>query len=295
MNRIAATVVGLGTLGGPLGPTALPQAFADARLNAPTAAGTRVNRDAESLLRFGLPFESKEARALQDAVENVKNNLKVLLFIADPSLSYSPQARRIEFAKRDVSGARATINKNRAKLLAVVPPNHRAAAEASLDKISAGLEPLESAIASEGSTSSGSLQQRDAYDTAFAAQEAVARELSTFEELLVPDDFRRPIPAEYKGLPALQGRAEVEMVLRRPDGSQYDVEGRLFDEVRLRMVVDGYNAPLTGGNFVDLINRGFYNKKTVTRADGFVVQAGDADPAGEVHGFVPPGQSEERK
>lgn len=77
MNRIAATVVGLGTLGGPLGPTALPSAFADARLNAPTAAGTRVNRDAESLLRFGLPFESKEARALQDAVENVKNNLKV--------------------------------------------------------------------------------------------------------------------------------------------------------------------------------------------------------------------------
>ena len=123
----------------------------------------------------------------------------------------------------------------------------------------------------------------------------MAKELSTFEELLVPDDFRRPIPSDYKGLPALQGRAEVEMVLKHADGSQYDVEGKLYDEVRLRMVVDGYNAPLTGGNFVDLVNRGFYNKKPVTRADGFVVQTGDADPSGEVHGFVPPGQTEERR
>lgn len=61
------------------------------------------------------------------------------------------------------------------------------------------------------------------------------------------------------------------------------------------MVIDGYNAPLTGGNFVDLVNRGFYNKKVITRADGFVVQTGDADPAGSVHGFVPPGATDERK
>ena len=42
---------------------------ADARLNAPSAAGTRVNSDPESLLRYGLPFDNKEARDLQIAVE----------------------------------------------------------------------------------------------------------------------------------------------------------------------------------------------------------------------------------
>lgn len=33
----------------------------------------------------------------------------------------------------------------------------------------------------------------------------------------------------------------------------------------------------------------------VTRSDGFVVQTGDADPTGSVHGFVPPGSETERK
>ena len=36
------------------------------------------------------------------------------------------------------------------------------------------------------------------------------------------------------------------MVIKKPDGSQFDVEGKLYDEVKLTMVIDGYNAPLTG-------------------------------------------------
>ena len=27
----------------------------------------------------------------------------------------------------------------------------------------------------------------------------------------------------------------------------------------MTIVLDGYNAPVTAGNFVDLVNRGFYN------------------------------------
>ena len=41
--------------------------------------------------------------------------------------------------------------------------------------------------------------------------------------------------------------------------------------------------------------QGYYTKKKIDRADGFVVQTGDADPAGTVHGYVPPGSAEERK
>ena len=64
------------------------------------------------------------------------------------------------------------------------------------------------------------------------AQGELAAELSVFEGLLVPDDFRRNIPEEFSNLPALQGRAGVEMVIKKPDGSQYDVDGKLYDEVR---------------------------------------------------------------
>ena len=48
----------------------------------------------------------------------------------------------------------------------------------------------------------------------------------------------------------------------------------------LKIVVDGYNAPVTGGNFVDLVQRGFYNNMEIQRADGFVVQTGDPGAAG---------------
>ena len=75
--------------------------------------------------------------------------------------------------------------------------------------------------------------------------------MSKFEELLVPDDFRRQIPDEYKKLPNLQGRAMVNMVVKRADGSQYDIEGKLYDSVDIDMIIDGYNAPITGRKIVN--------------------------------------------
>lgn len=43
-------------------------------------------------------------------------------------------------------------------------------------------------------------------------------------------------------------------------------------------------APVTGGSFVDLVKRGFYDNMKIQRSDGFVVQTGD--PEGEADGFV---------
>jgi hypothetical protein len=45
----------------------------------------------------------------------------------------------------------------------------------------------------------------------------------------------------------LQGRAEVEMVLTKAEpGEKFDIKGKLYDNVKVRMVIDGYNAPITG-------------------------------------------------
>ena len=40
----------------------------------------------------------------------------------------------------------------------------------------------------------------------------------------------------------------------------------------LTIVADGYNAPVTAGNFVDLAAKKFYDGMEIQRADGFVVQ-----------------------
>lgn len=100
-------------------------------------------------------------------------------------------------------------------------------------------------------------------DDAFLAQDVISREYSTFEECFVPDTFVRKIPEEYSNLPVLQGRATVEMVVQKADKSQFDVDGKLYNEIKLVMVLDGYNAPITAGNIVELVNNGFYNGKKV--------------------------------
>ena len=42
----------------------------------------------------------------------------------------------------------------------------------------------------------------------------------------------------------------------------------------MKIVVDGYNAPVTAGAFVDLVQKKFYDGMEVQRSDGLVVQTG---------------------
>jgi hypothetical protein len=189
---------------------------ADARLNAATAAGTRVNSDPDSLLRFGLPFKNKEARDLQDSIELIKANLRV---------------RRPQFAKLDSENVVKKLKANGEKMVKAMPENHRSKGLDSLTKMGELVEPIKNAIDAEISAGAGSVQEKDYLAAANRAQSALADELSTFEALFVPDDFKRKIPEEYADLPALQGRATVEMTLVKPDGSKYDVDGKLYDKV----------------------------------------------------------------
>jgi cyclophilin family peptidyl-prolyl cis-trans isomerase len=55
-------------------------------------------------------------------------------------------------------------------------------------------------------------------------------------------------------------------------------------EPTLTIVLDGYNAPVSAGQFMDLVQRKFYDGMEIQRADGFVVQTGDPD--GPETGFV---------
>lgn len=80
---------------------------------------------------------------------------------------------------------------------------------------------------------------------------------------------------DTKLLSLVQGRATIGM-----DVSMQEVRNRGKFDGKLLMVVDGYNAPVTAGNFVDLVDKKFYDGMDIQRADGFIVQTGD--PGGEV-------------
>ena len=40
------------------------------------------------------------------------------------------------------------------------------------------------------------------------------------------------------------------------------------DNAILKMVIDGYNAPVTAGDFIDLVQKKFYDGMEIQRADG---------------------------
>jgi peptidylprolyl isomerase len=102
-------------------------------------------------------------------------------------------------------------------------------------------------------------------------------DITEIEELMVKG-FPFKVPADYDNLPQLLGRAKVKFTTTQGD---------------LIVVVDGFSAPVNGGNFVDLVQRGFYDGLPFIRAeDYFVLQTGD--PVGPDEGFIDPQTGEYR-
>ncbi len=98
------------------------------------------------------------------------------------------------------------------------------------------------------------------------------------EEYFLPQNFPYSIPSEFDDLPRLLGRAKVNIKTSKGN---------------MEAIVDGYNAPLTAGAFIDLASRNFYKDMPINRAEEFfVLQTGD--PIGEDIGYIDPETNEER-
>mmetsp|Transcript_11862 Transcript_11862/g.34016 ORF Transcript_11862/g.34016 Transcript_11862/m.34016 type:complete len:461 (+) Transcript_11862:42-1424(+) len=234
-----------------------------------SATGSRVNKDAESLLRLGLPIESKEVRELQSSLEGIKQDVA--------SKRKGPAADGAKKVKSILASKKAD------KMAAVC--RDAKVCTATMKEINDLMDPLEKAIKASQDAFTGSLEERDALDKAYNAQVKAAKLLTTLEEQMVPKGYKTPVPSQYSDLPQLEQRATVEMLIKKGEaGAQFDINGVNFPEARMTMVIDGYTSPVTGGNFVDLVNKGFYDNMPIQRSDGFVVQTGDPD--GEAVGYT---------
>lgn len=167
--------------------------------------------------------------------------------------------------KRDVNKINRLLGRRREAILADVPPSQQALASEYLDEIRAGLDPI-----LEGA------ENRDR-ETIWLKRAELLDKVGAIEEMMVTE-FPFEVPEEYSNLPQLKGRATVEFETTKGN---------------LLAVIDGYTAPVTGGNFVDLVQRGFYDGMPFIRAeDNYVLQTGD--PEGPEVGFVDPKTNEYR-
>ncbi len=166
--------------------------------------------------------------------------------------------RRWSAVSKDVSKALRVLDKP-AKILEGVPTERQAQAETLIAKLKDGVSGLQDVVSTRDKGKV--LQQRS----------QLLNVVGELEELMV-DKFPFEVPAKYSYLPQLKGRATIELKTNKGN---------------MTMVVDGYSAPITAGNFVDLVQRGFYDGLDFTRAEeSYVVQTGD--PPGKEFGFVDP-------
>ncbi len=167
--------------------------------------------------------------------------------------------RRWTAIQDDLNKANRIVSSKQDKLLASIPEAKHADAESLLAQIQDGLTQLEAAVAvkDKDKTRSGRAQ--------------LLTQIGQLETLMV-GEFPFEVPDEYSHLPQLKGRATVEIATTQGT---------------MTAIVDGYSSPVTAGNFVDLVQRGFYDNLPFVRAEeSYVLQAGD--PPGPEDGFVDP-------
>lgn len=166
---------------------------------------------------------------------------------------------------RDTNKINKLLGRRREAILADIPAERQALAAEFLDDIRAGLDPI-----IEGA------KARDR-ETVWTQRGVLLEKVGAIEEMMVTE-FPYEVPEEYSDLPQLLGRATVEFETTKGN---------------MTAVIDGYTAPVTGGNFVDLVQRGFYDDMPFIRAEDFyVLQTGD--PVGPEEGFIDPNTGEYR-
>ena len=211
-----------------------------------------------SLLRYALPIpEDSTLKQIQDALESIREDLRV------PGVRFSG-------VSKSVNKSAAVLSRNRDKIAGAVKgdASRREEANKLMDSLASQLDDFK-VIVENTDRQAVPVQQQLCLST-----------VGSLEELMV-NEFPFEVPAEFANLPLLKGRATVEVKVKYTTHVPTETTNETME-----MVLDGFNAPVTSGNFVDLVQRKFYDGMKVQRADGFVVQTGDPD--GPADGFVDP-------
>ncbi|MDJ0554031.1 MAG: peptidylprolyl isomerase [Microcoleaceae cyanobacterium MO_207.B10] len=175
------------------------------------------------------------------------------------------RGKRWTSVRSDIASASRLLSSSKSKLLASVPEAQKAEAETIINQLDQDISEIrEVAEVKDG-------------EQVLEKRAEMLKLVGQLEQLMVKE-FPFEVTSDYGNLPYLKGRATIEMETEKGP---------------LTMVVDGYSAPITAGNFVDLVQRGFYDGLDFIRSEeSYVLQAGD--PPGPDVGFIDPKTEEYR-
>ncbi|PKA49292.1 Peptidyl-prolyl cis-trans isomerase CYP38, chloroplastic [Apostasia shenzhenica] len=190
-------------------------------------------KDPGALLRYALPIDNKAIREVQKPLEDISDSLKIA------------GVKALDSVERNVRQASRALSQGRTFIMASVAESKKAHGEELLDKLVVGLDELQRIV------------EKRVRDAVAPKQKELLNYVGSVEEDMV-DGFPFEVPEECRNMPLLKGRATVDMKVKVKDNP--NVQDCIF-----RIVLDGYNAPVTTGNFVDLVERHFYDGMEIQR------------------------------
>ncbi len=168
---------------------------------------------------------------------------------------------------KTVTNCQSLLKKNKSRIIDELPIEKQKIAENTFLELKKDLDNLQN-DAKVKDKSSFISTRREALD-----------KIGGLEEYFLPSNFPYSIPSEFDNLPRLLGRATVNINTSKGN---------------MKAIIDGFNAPLTAGAFIDLSSKNFYDNLPINRAEEFfVLQTGD--PIGDDIGYVDPETKVERR
>ncbi|KAH0881750.1 hypothetical protein HID58_069144 [Brassica napus] len=195
-------------------------------------------KDPGALLRYALPIDNKAIREVQKPLEDITDSLKIA------------GVKALDSVERNVRQASRSLQQGKSMIVAGFAESKKDHGHELIGKLEAGMQDMLQIVED---------RKRDAVAP---KQKEILQYVGGIEEDMV-DGFPYDVPEEYRNMPLLKGRATVDMKVKIKDNPN-------LEDCVFRIVLDGYNAPVTAGNFVDLVERHFYDGMEIQRSDGFV-------------------------
>ncbi|KAL2327696.1 hypothetical protein Fmac_021123 [Flemingia macrophylla] len=217
---------------------------------------TKVPRTGEVALRRAIPANAN-MKAIQDTLEDISYLLRI------------PQRKPYGTMEGNVKKALKIAVDEKDSILASIPAELKergSLVHASLIEGKGGLQTLIQSIKD---------QDADKVSVSLASTLDTVAEL----ELLQAPGLSFLLPEQYaEQYPRLSGRGTVEFTIEKGDGATFSaVAGEQKNTATIQVVIDGYSAPLTAGNFAKLVMDGAYNGATLNCANQAILSDDGVD------------------
>ncbi|XP_068644470.1 peptidyl-prolyl cis-trans isomerase CYP37, chloroplastic [Aristolochia californica] len=199
---------------------------------------TKVPRTGELALRRAIPANTS-MKAVQESLEDISYLLRI------------PQRKPYGTMEADVKKALKVAVDEKESILSSIPAELREKGSTVYASLIDGKGGLQSLI--------DSIKEKDPDKVSVS----LASTLDTVAELelLQAPGLSFLLPAQYTKYPRLTGRGTIEFIIEKGDGSTFSAAsgGEPRKLATIQVVIDGYSAPLTTGNFAKLVRDGAYD------------------------------------